>query len=66
MSDEITAIAEEYVDKFVASNVTLIKINDDRHTRMELRAVLVSRIRERGLDNIICYIFMNDLYLEKK
>lgn len=65
MSDEITAIAEEYVDKFVASDATLIKINDDRHTRMELREVLVSRIRERGLDGIICYIFMNDLYLEK-
>jgi hypothetical protein len=65
MSDEIKVIAEEYVDKFVTSDATLIKINDDRHTRMELREVLVSRIRERGLKSIICYTFMNDLYLEK-
>jgi len=65
MSDEIKAIADEYVDKFVASDVTLIKINDDRHTRMDLREVLISRIRERDLDGIICYTFLNDLYLEK-
>ena len=65
MSEEINVIADEYIDKFVVSDITLIKITDDRYTRMDLRETLISRIRERGVEKIICYTFLNELYLEK-
>jgi hypothetical protein len=65
MSDEINTIADEYIDKFDVADITLIKITDNRYTRMDLRETLISRIRERGLEKIICYTFMNELYLEK-
>ena len=65
MSEEIKATADEYIDKFVVSDLSLIKISDDTHSRMELREALLSRIRERGIGNITAYTFMNVLYLEK-
>ena len=65
MSDEINATADEYIDKFIVSDLSLIKISDNMYSRMELRHALISRINERGLGNLTVYTFMNALYLEK-
>ena len=65
MSDEINATADEYIDKFIVSDLSLLKISDNMYSRMELRNALISRINERGLGNLTVYTFMNDLYLEK-
>lgn len=65
MSEEIKTTADEYIDKFVVSGLSLIKISDDTYSRMELREALLSRISERGISNITAYTFMNVQYLEK-
>ncbi len=65
MSEEIKATADKYIDKFVVSDLSLIKISDDTYSRMVLREALISRISERGISNISAYTFMNALYLEK-
>lgn len=65
ISEKIKAVADEYIDKFIASDLSIVKINDDNYQRMALREALITRINKRGLRNLIAYTFMNYLYLEK-
>lgn len=65
VSEEINAIADDYIDKFIVSELTLVKITDESYSRMELREALTGRINERNLNKIIAYTFLGSLYLEK-
>ncbi len=65
ISEEIKAVADEYIDKFIASDLSIVKISDENIQQMVLREALITRINKRGLRNLIAYTFMNYLYLEK-
>lgn len=65
MRTDISAIADEYINKFIDSEHSIIKIDDEVYSRIELREALVSRVKERDLHTIIVYVFMNNLYMEK-
>lgn len=58
-------LVDQYIDRFLASGHTLIKINDEKYPNTFLKKRLHERIRERGIRKVIVYVFMNDLYLEK-
>jgi hypothetical protein len=64
-TERIKAVADDYIDKFLTSDLSLVKITDDQYTQMELREALTGRICERQLIKIIAYTFMGGLYLEK-
>ena len=61
----ISETADEYLDRFLASDHGLVRIRDERFRREELLEVLQRRIRERGLEGVYTYVFLGDLYLEK-
>ena len=65
MSEEISKVADSYIDKFIATELTLIKITDEKYTLIEMRKAITSRITERDLNNITAYTFLGALYLEK-
>ena len=65
MSEEINRVVDEYLDKFIASDLVLIKINDENYPTSSLKRVFLERIKERELGKITSYIFLNELYLEK-
>ena len=65
MSKEINRVVDEYLDKFIASDLVLIKINDENYPTSSLKRVFLERIKERELGKITSYIFLNELYLEK-
>ncbi len=63
--DETLKLVDQYIDKFLASHHTIIKINDEKYPNKILKKRLQERIRERGIRKMIAYVFMNTLYLEK-
>jgi len=62
---EIVEIVDQYINKFMDSDHTLIKIKDENYPNTFLKKRLQERIRARGVAKIIAYVFMDDLYLEK-
>ena len=65
MAEEITKIVDEYIDRFIASDLAMIKIKDEKYHKSLLKKYFLIRIKERDINNITSYIFMNELYLEK-
>lgn len=65
MTEEIKNIVDEYLDRFLASDIVLIKIKDQNYPINTLKRVFQERIKQRELDNISAYIFLKELYLEK-
>ena len=63
--DEILELVDQYIDRFLASDHSIIKINDEKYPNKFLKKRLQGRIREREIRKMIAYVFMNDLYLEK-
>ena len=65
MTEEVEEVIDEYLDRFIASEIVLIKIKDENYPMNTLRRVFLERIKERELEGITSYIFMKELYLEK-
>ena len=65
MNGEIENIVDEYLDKFIASDLVLIKIKDEDYPINSLKRVFLERIKEREIKQITSYIFLSELYLEK-
>lgn len=65
MREEITKTLDEYLDKFINSDLVLIKIKDNNYPIHSLKKMFLERIKERGLSSVTSYTFMNELYLEK-
>ena len=65
MNGEIENIVDEYLDKFIASDLVLIKIKDEDYPINSLKRVFLERIKERDVKQVTSYIFLSELYLEK-
>lgn len=65
MTEELDKVADEYLDRFKASDLVLVKINDEKYPVSTLKRVLLARIKERGLTGLTSYIFLNELFIEK-
>jgi hypothetical protein len=63
--DETLELVDQYIDRFLSSDHTIIKINDENYPSTLLNKRLQARIRERGIRKLISYVFINTLYLEK-
>jgi len=65
MTEELVKICDEYIDRFLSSDLVLIKIKDENYPLNSLKRVLLARIQERRLESLTAYMFLNELYLEK-
>jgi hypothetical protein len=65
MTPETTEKIDEYLDKFIASDLVLIKIKEKNQPINSLKRLFLERIKERELANITSYTFLSELYLEK-
>ena len=65
MTEELVKICDEYIDRFLSSDLVLIKIKDENYPLNSLKRVLLARIHERRLESLTAYMFLNELYLEK-
>ena len=65
MSERDIAVFDEYIDRFMSSDITIVKIKDENYPSKFLRKALQQRIKDRGMTNLIAYTFLSDLYLEK-
>ena len=65
LSEEDVAIFDEYIDRFISSDLSLIKITDENYPRNFLRKALQQRIIDRGLTNLIAYTILSELFMEK-
>ena len=65
MNGEIDNVVDEYLDKFIASDLVLIKIKDEDYPISSLKRVFLERIKEREIKQVTSYIFLSELYLEK-
>jgi hypothetical protein len=65
MTEELMRVADEYLDRFVSSDLMIVKIKDKKYPANSLKRIFLDRIRERKLTGITSYTFMNELYLEK-
>jgi hypothetical protein len=65
MNEEIDRIVDEYLDKFITSDLVLIKIKDEDYPINSLKRVFLERIKEREITQVTSYIFLQELYLEK-
>ncbi len=65
MTEELIKIVDEYLDKFMSSNLVLIKIKDENYPMNSLKRMFLTRINERNLKNVTSYTFGMELYLEK-
>jgi hypothetical protein len=65
MTEELEKVADEYLDRFIASELVMVKIKDENYPDNSLKCVLLLRIRKRGLTKITAYTFLNELFLEK-
>jgi hypothetical protein len=63
--DEVLMLVDQYIDKFLISDHTIIKIKDEKYLNMILKKKLQERIREREIRKMIAYVFRNTLFLEK-
>lgn len=66
ISEQIKIKTDDYLDKFIDSELSMIKIDDDEYSQSDIKRSLQTRISERNLHNLTVYSFMNGLYLEKK
>lgn len=65
MTTEMTEKIDEYIDKFIASDLVLIKIKEENQPINSLKRIFLQRIKEREIENITSYTFLGELYLEK-
>ncbi|TFH18945.1 hypothetical protein E4H04_01780 [Candidatus Bathyarchaeota archaeon] len=65
MTEELIKIVDEYLDKFMSSDLVLIKIKDENYPMNSLKRMFLIRINERNLKGVTSYTFMMELYLEK-
>ena len=65
MSEQDNTVFDEYIDKFMSSDLSIVKIKDENYPSNFLRKALQQRIEDRGMTNLIAYTFLSDLYLEK-
>lgn len=65
MMPEMTEKIDEYIDKFIASDLMLIKIKEENQPVNSLKRIFLQRIKERGIENVTSYTFLGELYLEK-
>jgi len=65
MNEKIDKIVDEYLDKFIDSDLVLIKIKDEDYPINSLKRVFLERIKEREIKQVTSYIFLQELYLEK-
>ena len=65
MDSETVKTLDEYLDKFIESDLVLIKIKDEDYPINSLKKLFLERIRERSIHGVTSYTFLNDLYLEK-
>ena len=65
MSEQDNTVFDEYIDKFMLSDLSIVKIKDENYPSNFLRKALQQRIKDRDLSNLIAYTFLSDLYLEK-
>ena len=65
MTTEMTEKIDEYIDKFIASDLVLIKIKEENQPTNILKRAFLQRINERKIENITSYTFLGELYLEK-
>jgi len=65
LSERDIAVFDEYIDKFMSSDLSIVKIKDENYPSNFLRKALQQRIKNRGMTNLIAYTFLSDLYLEK-
>jgi hypothetical protein len=65
MIEEMTSKIDEYLDKFVSSELTLVKVKEEKYPINNLKRLFLERIKERDISNVISYIFLGELYLEK-
>jgi len=65
MTTEMTEKIYEYIDKFIASDLVLIKIKEENYPINSLRRIFLQRIKERKIENVTSYTFLSELYLEK-
>lgn len=65
MKEEIAKKIDEYLDKFISSDLVLVKVKEEDQPVDSLKRLFLARIKERGLTNVTSYTFLGDLYLEK-
>ena len=65
MSEQDNAVFDEYIDKFMSSDLSIVKIKDESYPSNFLRKALQQRIKKRGLTNLTAYTFLGELYMEK-
>jgi len=65
LSEQDNTVFDEYIDKFMSSDLSIVKIKDENYPSNFLRKALQQRIKDRDLSNLIAYTFLSDLYLEK-
>lgn len=65
LSEKDIAVFDDYIDKFMLSDLSLIKIKDENYPTNFLRKALQQRIKDRDLTNLTAYIFLSELYMEK-
>ena len=65
LSERDIAVFDEYIDRFMSSDITIVKIKDENYPSKFLRKALQQRIKDRGMTNLIAYTFLSDLFLEK-
>lgn len=65
MTEELKIVADEYLDRFISSDLMIVKIKDKKYPANSLKRIFLNRIRERKLTGITSYMFLNELYLEK-
>jgi hypothetical protein len=65
MTEELIKIVDEYLDKFMSSDLVLIKIKDENYPMNSLKRMFLIRINERNLKGVTSYTFVMELYLEK-
>ncbi len=62
---EIGTKVDDYLDGFLASNHSLIKIDDAEYPLDALKTAFLERIAERQIQDVAAYIFLKKLYLER-
>ena len=65
LSEQDIALFDEYIDRFMSSDLSIIKIKDENYPSNFLRKALQQRIKDRDLMNLITYTFLGELYMEK-
>ncbi len=65
LSEQDIAVFDEYIDKFLSSDLSIIKIKDETYPPNFLRKALQQRIKDRDLTNLTAYTFLSELYMEK-